>query len=301
MIWIFTKIYGSEGIFDMNQQKKSLLLVHIAVLGFGLSGLFGKLVTQPAVVISWGRVFCSSIFLFLLFRIRRQSVKLKAGKDFLLLLAAGVILAIHWTTFMQSIQVSTVAVGTLTFSTYPLFVTFLEPYIYHERLKKSSVVCACVMLAGVLLIVPEFQLGNAMTRGVIWGMIGSFSYAVLSLMNRSFSDRYPGALVSLYEPGTAAVVLLPALFFLHPAFTGRDIAGLIILGVAFTAGAHSLFIEGLKHVKVQTAGIISGLESVYGILAAFFVLREVPGLRELIGGAVILGVVFYSTLDSAKE
>ena len=157
------------------------------------------------------------------------------------------------------------------------------------------------MLAGVLLIVPEFQLGNAMTRGVIWGMIGSFSYAVLSLMNRSFSDRYPGALVSLYEQGTAAVVLLPALFFLHPAFTGRDIAGLIILGVAFTAGAHSLFIEGLKHVKVQTAGIISGLESVYGILAAFFVLREVPGLRELIGGAVILGVVFYSTLDSAKE
>lgn len=105
----------------------------------------------------------------------------------------------------------------------------------------------------------------------------------------------------LYEQGTAAVVLLPALFFLHPAFTGRDIAGLIILGVAFTAGAHSLFIEGLKHVKVQTAGIISGLESVYGILAAFFVLREVPGLRELIGGAVILGVVFYSTLDSAKE
>ena len=54
-------------------------------------------------------------------------------------------------------------------------------------------------------------------------------------------------------------------------------------------------------MKVQTAGIISGLESVYGILAAFFVLREVPGLRELIGGAVILGVVFYSTLDSAKE
>lgn len=285
----------------MNQQKKSLLLVHIAVMGFGLSGLFGKLVAQPAIMISWGRVFCSSIFLFVLFKIRGQSIKLKSRRDFLLLMAAGVILAIHWTTFMQSIQVSTVAVGTLTFSTYPLFVTFLEPYIYHERLKKSSIICAFIMLAGVVLIVPEFQLGNAMTRGVIWGMIGSFSYGALSLMNRSFSDRYPGPLVSFYEQGTAAVVLLPALFFLHPVFTGKDIAGLIILGVAFTAGAHSLFIEGLKHVKVQTAGIISGLESVYGILAAFFVLREVPGFRELIGGAVILGVVFYSSYSSLRD
>lgn len=285
----------------MDQQKKSLLLVHIAVMGFGLSGLFGKLVAQPAIVISWGRVICSSIFLFVLFKIRGQSVKLKGRRDLLLLMAAGAILAVHWTTFMQSIQVSTVAIGTLTFSTYPLFVTFLEPYFYHEKLKTSSIVCAFIMLAGVVLIVPEFQLGNAMTRGVIWGMVGSFSYAVLSLMNRSFSDRYPGPLVSFYEQGTAAVVLLPALFILHPVFTGRDITGLIILGVAFTAGAHSLFIEGLKHVKVQTAGIISSLESVYGILAAFLVLKEVPGFREIIGGAVILGVVFYSSYSSLRD
>ena len=31
------------------------------------------------------------------------------------------------------------------------------------------------------------------------------------------------------------------------------------------------------------------------------VLKEVPGLRELIGGVIIMGVVFYSTLASAGE
>ena len=54
----------------MNQQKKSLLSVHIAVLGFGLSGLFAKLVGQPAIVIAWGRVVFSSIFLFILLKAR---------------------------------------------------------------------------------------------------------------------------------------------------------------------------------------------------------------------------------------
>lgn len=284
----------------MDQQKKSLLSVHIAVVGFGLAGLFAKLVDQSSIVIAWGRVFFSVIFLFILFKVRKQNIRLNCRKDYLLIGATGVLLAVHWSTFMQAIQVSTVAVGTLTFSTYPLFVTFLEPYFYHERLKKRDVLCALVMLFGVLLIVPEFHLENSMTQGVAWGLVSGLTYAVLSLMNRSFSERYTGTVVAFYEQAAATVVLFPVVLVLRPAFTGMDLAGLAILGVVFTAGAHSLFIEGLKHVKVQTAGIISGLESVYGVLAALVVLGEVPGFRELAGGIVILGVVFYSTLASAK-
>lgn len=94
------------------------------------------------------------------------------------------------------------------------------------------------------------------------------------------------------------MVLLPSLFILQPHASGKDIAGIVILGIACTAAAHSLFIEGLKHVRVQTAGIIAGLESVYGILAAFLFLGENPSLKELAGGVVILGVAFYSTVMS---
>ena len=74
---------------------------------------------------------------------------------------------------------------------------------------------------------------------------------------------------------------------------------LLLLGVVFTAVAHTMYIDGLGTVKVQTAGIISGLESVYGILAAFLFLGEKPGIKELAGGVIILGVVFYSTFASA--
>lgn len=282
----------------MKSEKKSLLSVHVAVLLFGLAGLFAKLVNLPAVVIVFGRVFCSSVFLLVLFLVQRKCIRLNERKDYVMMMIAGVILAVHWTTFMQSIQVSTVAIGTLTFSTFPLFVTFLEPWIFHEKLKVQDIMCALVMLAGVLLIVPEFHIQNAMTQGILWGMAGSLTYALLSLMNRQFSNNYSGPLVSLYEQGTAAVVLLPSLFILQPHASGKDIAGIVILGIACTATAHSLFIEGLKHVRVQTAGIIAGLESVYGILAAFLFLGENPSIKELAGGVVILGVAFYSTVMS---
>lgn len=285
----------------MENQKKSLLSIHLAVLLFGLAGLFAKWVQLPAVIIVLGRVIFSSLSLFILLKVKKGSIRLESRKDYGLMVTAGIVLAVHWTTFMQSIQTSTVAIGTLTFSTFPLFVTFLEPVLFHEKLRASSVVSAFIMLLGVLCIVPEFELGNAMTQGVVWGMICSFTSAVLSLLNRLFMEKYTSSVTAFYEQATASVVLLPALFVLKPSVTVRDIVVLILLGVVFTAVAHTMYIEGLRHVKVQTAGIISGLESVYGIIAAFLFLGEKPGIKELIGGAVILGVVFYSTRLSSKE
>lgn len=284
----------------MKNQRKGLASVHIAVLLFGLSGLFAKWIALPAVLIVLGRVVFSSLFLLILIKIKKESIRLKSAGDYVLMMVAGLVLALHWTAFMQSIQVSTVAIGTLTFSTFPLFVTFLEPILFHEKLKFSNIVCAVIMLGGVLLIVPEFQLGNTMTQGILWGMASSLSYAVLSLMNRMFMKKYTSALTACYEQATAAVVLLPALFIMKPEVTGNDILVLVLLGVVFTAVSHTMYIEGLKYVKVQTAGIISGLESVYGIIAAFFFLGERPGIKELAGGVIILGVVFYSTMTSSK-
>lgn len=290
---------------QLNMQKKTntrnLIFVHLAVMLFGIVGLFAKLVELPAVIIVLGRVFFSSIFLWAFLAFRKQKIRLERRADYLWMIGAGVVLAVHWTSFMQSIQTSTVAIGTLTFSTFPLFVTFLEPYVFHEKLKLSDIVCAGIMLGGVILIVPEFRLGNQMTQGVLWGILSALTYAVLSLMNRKLSSQYSGTLTAFYEQAAAAVVLLPALFILRPTISGADVGVLIILGVIFTGLSHSLFINGLRTVKVRTAGIISGLESVYGIAGAFIVLGEVPGIRELAGGAVILGVVFYSTMRSSKQ
>lgn len=70
------------------------------------------------------------------------------------------------------------------------------------------------------------------------------------------------------------------------------------IGFVCTVIAYSLYVSAQKGVRAQTAGIISGMETVYGIIFAFVFLREVPTVRELIGGAVILGVALYSSLKS---
>ena len=193
-------------------QRKGLISVHVAVALFGFVGLFAKLVDLPAVIIVLGRVFFSSIFLWIFLRFKKQKIRLDEKSDYLWMVGAGAVLAIHWSSYMQSIQSSTVAVGTLTVSTFPIFVIFLEPYLFHEKLKKSDVFCTLMMLVGVFFIVPAFQMDNQITQGVLWGLLSAFTYAILSLMNRRFSSRYPATLVSLYEQGTATIVLIPMTF-----------------------------------------------------------------------------------------
>lgn len=79
---------------------------------------------------------------------------------------------------------------------------------------------------------------NQITQGVLWGLLSAFTYAILSLMNRRFSSRYPATLVSLYEQGTATIVLIPMMFVLKPVITLADAGVLMMLGIIFTAVAH---------------------------------------------------------------
>lgn len=282
----------------MNTWNKSLVEIHLAVLLFGVSGLFGKLLSLPSIIIVLGRVCFSSIFLLFLLLYIKKDIRLKEKKHYFYLIIMGVILAIHWTTFFQSIQVSTVAIGLLAFSTFPVFVTFLEPYFFKERIKLSNAVIAIIAFLGVVLVIPSFELGNNVTQGVIWGLVSGFTYAILSILNKKYVREYSSVVIAFYEQFVAAVILIPFYFLQNPVIQADDMLLLALLGVVFTGISHLLFINSLKNIKAQTAGIISSLEPVYGIIFAAFLLSEIPSLREVLGGIVILGAVFYSTIRS---
>lgn len=274
-------------------QRPALMLVHVAVILFGLAGVLGKLASLPSPIIVLARVVFSGAALGGLLAVRRTPIRWRDRRDLAALVVSGVILAAHWTAFFEAVQVANVAVALLAFSTFPLFTTALEPLLLHTRPRRVEILAALLILPGMYLVVPVLSFGNTITQGAAWGVFAGFSFALLSIWNRRLTQRYPSAVISLYQDVTAALVLLPGLAIVHPApmqlFDSLLI--LVVLGVVCTALAHTLFIEGMRTLTAQTASVIAALEPVWGILFAVIVLAEIPTLRTLLGGVFIVGAV----------
>lgn len=280
-------------------KTRDLVQIHIAVFLFGLAGLFGKLVAQPAVIIVLGRVFFGAIALLILYSYRGQSIRLKQRKDYLWFSLFGFILAVHWLTFFHSIQISSVAIGLLTYSTFPVFTAFLEPYFFKEKFLFRDLLLAIITFAGVVLVIPSFELGNEMTQGALWGIVSGATFAVLAILNRKHVADYQGSLIALYQDLVASLLLLPFFFIIQPKLSTMDWGLLVLLGFLFTAFAHTIFINGLQTVKAKTASVIASLEPVYGIIGAIILLSEIPSWQEVLGGVIILGTSFYATYRPA--
>ncbi|MBW1724812.1 MAG: EamA family transporter [Deltaproteobacteria bacterium] len=277
-------------------KRHGLLEIHIAVILFGLSGLFGKLLTLPPLVIVFGRTFFAFLTLSIILAGFKIPFRVKSRRDFFVLILLGIILAVHWITFFHSIQISTVAVGLLTFSTFPIFVTFMEPVFFKEKIRPFDILTAGSVVFGLLLVIPSFDFQNNITLGAFWGTLSGFTFAVLSILNRKYVSTYPPILMVCCQNGIATLILLPFMFFENWVLQPADYVLLPVLGIFCTALAHVLFIKSLVHIKTQLASITACLEPVYGIIFALFLLGEIPDARTILGGGIMLGTIALATM-----
>lgn len=269
-----------------------LLSIHLAVVLFGAAGLFGRVLTLPPTLIVLGRVLFASVALGIAVALRRgRPVGVRSGWAGRALL--GLLLAVHWVAFFQAIQVSSVAVGLLTFATFPVFAAGLEPLLPGERFDRRTLVAALVTLVGVGLVVPTPDLADPTVQGALWGVFSGFTFALLSLANRTLVRRDSALTLALHQDLWAMVFLLPFAFTAPRLPTGQEWGLLILLGVVFTAAAHALFIRGLRSVSAGRASVITALEPVYGVLLAWQLLGERPEPRTLFGGALVLGAALW--------
>ena len=284
--------------------NKGVAQIHIAVFLFGFAGLFGKFLSCSPLYIVLGRTFFASIALLVFARFFSKTVLFAFEKTEILFFALqGILLAVHWYSFFLSIQISSVAIGLITFSTFPLFVTFLEPLLFKESLRLKDITIATAVFIGIVLVIPNVDFSDHTTRGGFFGIVSGFTFALLSLVNRRNAKIADAIAIAFYQN------LFATLFLMVPVLSSQlvpvqsfDLALLIFLGVFCTALAHTLFINALAVIRAQTASVIAGLEPVYGIVLAFFWLNEIPSIRTLAGGLIIIcATVFAGRKGSLKN
>ena len=278
-----------------------IISILVALPFVSLTGLFGKFLTIAPLLIVQGRsIFAFGTLLIALF-VMRKKLFFQDYREWIWLMVSGSILGIHWIAFFEAIQVSTVAIGLLSFASYPLFTTLLEPLFFKEVLRRKNVVAALIVICGLAIMAtsseePNAIISGSVIQGLLWGLLAGFGFSVLTLLNRGYVRNHSPLLLTCWQNGFAALVLLPWSLSESWMISGKEWSLLFILGVICTVGGHTLLINGLRHVKAQIASLlIAGLEPVGAIVFALFLLGEIPSLQTLLGGLLIVGTTFLIT------
>ena len=275
----------------------ALISLHAAVALFGFAALFGKWIALPAAAIVLGRTTIAALTLAAVGAVRREPL----GHPGVANGVNGAILALHWVTFFAAVQIASVAVALLGYASFPLFVLLFERRLRVGHRRAIDFATAALATCGLAVIVPEFGWSSGAVRGLALGIVSGLTFAWLSVRNRDLAGRMPPSRIALWQNAFAAVCLVPVVAFVEPApgwSTLRVLALLVVLGVVCTGVAHTLFIASLRRVSAHTASVVAALEPVYGIALAAWLLHEVPGVRTVLGGMLIVAAALVASYRS---
>ena len=121
------------------------------------------------------------------------------------------------------------------------------------------------------------------------GLVAGLGFAILTLLNRLHVREQSPLLLTCWQNGFAALILIPWSLYESWEINTVDWFLLFLLGVVCTVGGHSFLINGLRYIPAQLASLlIAGLEPVVAIFFALLFLGEVPSFRTVVGGVFIL-------------
>jgi drug/metabolite transporter (DMT)-like permease len=285
----------------MHHSREGLLSVHAAVLIFSFTALFSKLISLPALEITFYRsVFaCLAIAVYMVYT--KQSYRLGSRRDYMMAGLLGSLLAVHWVTYFHAMQVSTVAVGVIALYTYPVITVFLEPLFHGERPHVADILSSIAVLFGIYLIVPEFSLDNSTLVGVLFGVFSALMMSLRNIMQRRYFSAYKASHSLFYQTLVVMLVLL--------AFIDTDVSSieesqwwlLLLLGIVFTALPHTLFANGLLHLKAKTASLIACVQVVYAAIFAAIILGEWLTWNVVAGGLIVVSAAMYESLPKKRN
>ena len=218
------------------------------------------------------------------------------GRDRMLLVAAGVLLGLHFLGWFASLAHTSVASATVLVTMSPIFIAVLGALVLRERTDAKTAVAIVVGVGGAVLIglgdatggvFPRAALGNALA------LTAALCIAGYLLVGRAVRQRVGfGAYFFPVNVVVLAVALGVALASgVDLALDGPTIG--LCLAMALGPGllGHGAFAYVVKFIPASTVGLLTLTEPIVSALLALVLFREVPVPMALGGMLVVLGSI----------
>ncbi len=291
----------------MFQKYKYHLALHLIIFIWGFTGILGKLIHLSSEQIVWYRFIIAFVSMLIALKFFKLPIRIPSKKYFWLTLGVGILVAMHWWTFYQSINLSTASLGILCLTTVTLHVTWLEPLLFGKKFSWLEFLMGLFVVIGIYIVSDDFNVNEY--EALVWGLTSALCAALFSVFNAQLVQKIPSTAMSIHEMGIGFVFLTCVLFFQGKLnatifkMTLSDGMWLLFLGIICTCVAFIVTIEVMKKLGAFTVSLSINLEPVYTIILAVVILDEhtVLGYKFYIGATVILLVLLVNALIKTRK
>lgn len=267
--------------------KQAYFRMHLAILLWGFTGIFGKAIGMSEGMIVWYRMAISAIGLLPV--LVKEKHEVLPFREMVRIAFVGFLVAMHWLLFYGSIKASNVSIALSCFSSVSLFTALLDPLVKGKRPRLPEILLSVMVIAGLYII---FRVQEVYWAGILLAVGSAFLGACFTVANKKLTEEHSPGVITFYELTTGFIVLtvlLPLYFsvtgtgFEVPDFD--DSIYLLLLSLVCTSYAFTISLKALKKLDPFTLNLSVNLEPLYSILLAFILFNE----REILDGGFIAG------------
>lgn len=293
----------------MDDASKPLFNPNIAlmtgVLAVSTGAIFARVAEAPALVIAAYRVGLAVLILvpFSVWKARREIMAL-SGREIGLGLLAGLFLALHFATWISSLDYTSVANSVVLVNTNPLWVGLLTPLVTNDRIRRATVISILVsVVGGVIIGMGDFVSGGDALFGDFLALVGSICAAFYLLLGRNLRPKLSLlAYVSICY-GIAAIILWIIVLAAGLPITGfspATNAAFLAMAVIPQLIGHTSYNWSLRWFSAGLIAVSLLGEPVGATIMAWLIFDEGLTVAKAVGGAVILSAIYIASKGEAS-
>ena len=287
----------TKNLSDSSPPFNPYLALIGGVFAVSTGAIFARLADANPLVIAAYRVGIAALILapFAWWKARDELRGLSA-RELTLALISGFFLALHFATWISSLNYTSVANSVVLVNTNPLWVGLLTPLIAKERIKKAAILGIILsVIGGVIIGFGDFATGSENLLGDGLALCGSICAAIYLLLGRNLRRKLSLLSYIFVCYGSAALILWAIVFALNLPVTGFNTstyAAFIGMALISQLIGHTSYNWALKWF---TAGLIAVSllgEPIVATFLAYLLFNEGLTWSKVIGGALILSAIY---------
>lgn len=220
-------------------------------------------------------------------------------RDFVLPAIAGVLLALHFATWITSVNLTTIASSVLLVSTAPIFVAIASRWIFDERLGGLGWAGISLALVGTALV-AGLDFGGSSLNGNVLALIGGITAGGYGLAGQVSRQKLGVLEYAVVTYGSSAIVMAIWAIPTHTQLTGyssRTWWPIVALIVGPQLLGHTLINFALRAIDAIRVSVMIMAEPVIAIALAYLLFHETPSSLAYPGGvAILVGIYLVTTV-----